>query len=159
MTDEVWMGLLVCAVAPVLFMIRIYRYRKAQAKASYPTVQGTITHRGLEVKEHVSTDSDNRREVSYEYIPKVEYAYTVAGHSYTGSRINVLTSKSSSHESEAQQVLSAYPLDATVQVFHNPQDPTDAFLENDPGKRMIDGGTWFAGITLVVIGLALMIFG
>lgn len=147
---------MLCAIAPIIFLIRIYRYRKAQAKAGYPTVQGTIVHQVLEVKEHVSTDSNNLQEVSYEYIPKVEYAYTVAGQSYVGTRIHVLVSKSSSSETEAQKVLAAYPVQAIVQVFHNPQDPRDAFLENDPGKRMIDAGTWFAGIVLIIIGLALI---
>jgi len=158
MEEGMIIGLLVCSIAPVLIGLQILRYRKAMAKAAYPTVSGTICKNVLDVKEHESTDSDNRREVSYEYIPRVEYSFSVGGRTYTGRRIHVLDSKSSSVESEALKVLAAYPLNATVHVYHNPDDPEDAFLENDPGKRMIDGKTWFAAIILLVIGIAMMFF-
>lgn len=159
MEDGMFIGLLISAIAPILVAIRIRRYRRALAKSDYPTVPGTVCKNLLDIKEHESTDSDNRREVSYEYIPRVEYNFSVGGKAYTGHRINVLGSKSSSLESEALKVLSAYPLNASVNVYHNPEDPEDAFLENDPGKRMIDGGTWFAAVILLVIGIAMMIFG
>ncbi|NDC78061.1 MAG: DUF3592 domain-containing protein [Chitinophagia bacterium] len=158
MEEGMVVGVLVCSIAPILVALRVRRYRKAMAKAAYPTVSGTICKNVLDVKEHESTDSDNRREVSYEYIPRVEYTFSVGGKTYTGRRINVLGSKSSSLESEALKVLAAYPLNATVDVYHNPDDPEDAFLENDPGKRMIDGNTWFAAIILLVIGIAMMVF-
>lgn len=159
MEEGMIIGVLICAIAPILVALRVHRYRKAMAKADYPTLPGTISKNVLDVKEHESTDSDNRREISYEYIPRVEYTFSVGGISYTGHRIHVLDSKSSSLESEALKVLAAYPLNATVKVFHNPRDPSDAFLENNPGKRMIDGGTWFAAAILLVIGVAMMIFG
>lgn len=159
MEEGMVIGVLVCSIAPVMVALRVRRYRKALAKADYPTVPGTVCKNVLDVKEHESTDSDNRREISHEYIPRVEYTFTVGGKSYTGHRIHVLDSKSSSLESDALKVLAAYPLNAKVNVYHNPEDPEDAFLENDPGSRMIDGGTWFAAIILLVIGIAMMIFG
>lgn len=159
MEEGMVIGVLICSIAPILVALRVRRYKKALAKASYPSVPGTISKNVLDVKEHESTDSDNRREVSYEYIPRVEYSFSVGGKTYTGRRINVLDSKSSSLESEALKVLAAYPLNATVNVYYNPEEPEDAFLENDPGKRMIDWGTWFAAIILLVIGIAMMVLG
>lgn len=159
MEEGMIIGVLFCAIAPILIGLRVLLYREALSKAAYPSVSGTICKNELDVKEHESTDSDNRREVSHEYIPRAEYRFSVGEKTFTGSRINVLGGKSFNVKSEARKVLAAYPLNATVDVYHNPEDPADAFLVNDPGKRMIDWGTWFVAIILLVLGIAMMVIG
>jgi len=158
MEDGKIIGMFAMAGAILLVAWRMRSYRKALGKASYPTVAGTIVRSELEVREDSSTDDNGVREVSYDYLPHVEFTYTVGGRTFRGDRIHVLESRRSHIRSDAAKVLDAYPLHASVKVHHNPADPAEAFLENTPGARMIDGGTWFAAGILVLLGLAMIFF-
>jgi hypothetical protein len=158
MEDGNTIGMFAIAGAILLVAWRIRSYRKALEKASYPTVAGTIVRSELEVREESSTDDNGVRDVSYEYVPHVEFTYNIGGRTFRGDRIHILESRRSHLRSDAARVLEAYPLQASVKVYHNPADPADAFLENTPGTRMVDGGTWFAAGILILLGLAMIFF-
>ena len=60
-----------------VWIVRAYRYiQTAVRSVHWPTARATIRHSGI-------TYSD------YSYLPNIEYAYEINGHSYVGNRVNI----------------------------------------------------------------------
>ena len=91
---------------------------RALASKRWPQVHGQIT----EVKSVFTNDV---------YSPEIRYEYVVNGHAFTGNTITIGDFCSSS-PSYTKRVLARYPLDSTVLVSFNPEQPQDSVLE--PGQ-------------------------
>jgi hypothetical protein len=85
----------------------------------WPVVPGRIVERSVV---RATTAGSSRRGPSFE--PKVTYAYSVEGKSYSGTRIGLV--QSSYDAATARRVVNRLPEAATV--HYNPQDPVDACL-------------------------------
>lgn len=114
--------------------------RKASAARNWPTASGSVVESGLETRR----SSNNRDWVNY---PRVVYAYSVGGQSYTSSRISPGLEVGGT---SAPGVVAKYPLGSQVRVYYHPQNPAEAVLQiNTPASVKL---LWLA---LVLVNLML----
>ena len=133
--------LLVCGLFSLaglgLMLTAAFDLRKANRAKTWPTAQGRIlSSRLAEV-----SDSDG-----IIYKAAVLYEYRVNGMDYR-SDVWQVRAGSSSFTRAATKVVERYPAGATVTVYFNPEDPSDAMLE--PGKvswSLLFGGVMFASV-------------
>ncbi len=121
--------------------------KKAGQSSQWPAAPGTITV--SEVKQSSTTDEDGA--ISFTYTPRVEYTYEVAGQSYTGSKVGFGAVLGHSSTGPAQAVTARYPVQAPVQVFYNPANPSEAVLERSAAGSV--NATRIIGIVLLVIAV------
>ncbi len=76
------------------------------------------------IESHTSTDSDGHRSTSYK--PVIKYEYEVAGRAYTSEEVT--TTSLSSSRGWAQGILDRFKPGQQVEAWHDPADPSSAFL-------------------------------
>ncbi len=125
----------------------LYLRWRAAASRNWPSVMGRVvaTQVRVEVLPMESTGDAYSR-----YYPEVEYEYTVDGHTYRSKRIRFggLPFVYSTDRGEIEAWLAEYPVGKKVQVYYNPQHPSEAVLE--------PGASPAALILLVVGGISLL---
>ncbi len=99
--------------------------QKAAASQGWPSAVAQITLSG--VRQGRSHDSEGDLQISY--YPYVQYTYQVAGTSYQGDKITFGARKTYSSSAKAAAELARYSLGAQVRVFYNPENPSEAVLE------------------------------
>jgi len=92
---------------------------------NYPGTTGVITHSAIASREIVSS-SPSGQQNQEGYGVNFNYDYKVNGQSFEGARFRY-DQFFWTHE-WAQQQVAAHPVGSQVQVFYNPQNPTDAVL-------------------------------
>lgn len=87
------------------------------------------------------------------YAARIIYTYTVDGDQYRGDRLNLRDSTNLANAEDAQERLDPYPVNTSVMVYFNPDDPTDAVLD-----RSLPGAIWaFVGVGGVLVLLSLIL--
>ncbi len=120
--------------------------RRAQAAAGWATVSGEV--RAVAV---VPVEVRGRAPVLRPGV-RVDYAYTVAGQTFTSSRVQPVERPISPESELGRALLTLAPGDS-LPVYVNPDDPTQAVLRRDVSWRGVANG--FALLALAtVIGLA-----
>ena len=114
--------------------------RNSKKAASWPSVRGTIVSSGVELYEK---REDGRTTTLY--TAAVEYAYQVHGVDYHSRQINLGMTTAGS-QGGAEKVAARYPQGAAVDVHYEPENPSNAALENPTGY------TW------LLLGVALFCF-
>src|SRR5260221_4104665 len=117
----------VCFGLTVLWFFLGYRNYVHQA-AKWPTVRGKVE---TSTTESYVTREDNREETHY--APVVEYVYQVQGHDYRSRQIGLGVAVEGS-QFIADKIAAKYPQGSDVTVHYNPDNPSNAALEN-PGGR------------------------
>ncbi|HCD28995.1 MAG TPA: hypothetical protein DEQ73_00140, partial [Phycisphaerales bacterium] len=102
------LGGLVFLVGTSWFALRL------EASRTWPQVPAQVVSSELGFR----VDSDNDRFVD----PVVTYRYIIDGETYTGDRVSF----GSGDASWSQSRVNAYPVDRSINVRVNPDDPTDA---------------------------------
>jgi hypothetical protein len=123
--------------------------KQARETKAWPKTAGRITRSEIEtaVQQHRRTGLAHDYDVTM-YVPRVIYAYQVNGTSFEGD--NVGWSGSASTPAFAEKFVKRFALQTPVEVFYNPQTPTQSTLA--PA-----GGTFAAvlwTIAFVLIGAA-----
>lgn len=116
--------------------------KRAAASLAWPSTQGAVTSSML--------TSFSSEDSATSYQPKVEYGYTAAGKAYTGKRIAFGAAGSGNGAAE-QKVVLKYAIGSAVEVFYNPDDPSDAVLERDAAAS--NKVFWILGVVFVVSGV------
>ena len=93
-----------------------------------------------------STENGKTRTI---YLPIVEFAYTVDGNRLHSRQVKLGLEVSGS-ESLAQGIVDRYPAGAPVEVHYDPQDPSNAALENPTGTNWI-----LLGVAVACFAIAL----
>jgi hypothetical protein len=133
-------GLFGCAA--LLFFVGQRRY---QARANtWPVVQGEIV--SSVVEQRSATENGKTRTT---YLPVVEFAYTADGNRLHSRQVKLGLEVSGS-ESFAQGIVARYPAGAAVEVHYDPQDPSNAALENPTETNWI-----LLGVALACFAVAL----
>ncbi|RYE79605.1 MAG: DUF3592 domain-containing protein, partial [Hyphomicrobiales bacterium] len=83
------------------------------------------------------------------YLPVVEFAYTVESNRLHSRQVKLGLEVSGS-ESFAQGIADRYPAGAPVEVHYDPQDPSNAALENPTETKWI-----LLGVALACFAIAL----
>ena len=134
-------------IIPGLFMV-LYSIRngvKGHASRSWQPTQCTIRRSYVQV----TTDDHNRKSM----MPTVEYEYQFNGETLKGSQIRYGTIGRASR-SGCEKILRPYAEGATVQLYVNPEDPTDSTLE--PGMSWGNIFSAVAGAVFIASGYALL---
>jgi hypothetical protein len=92
------------------------------------------------------TDFITSEKIETRNFAKVSYEFSVAGKSYSGSRIDLSVD---SGNFQVAEILARYPAGKTVPVFYNPQNPNECILERDDPKNLRNG--WLAVAVLVAL--------
>ena len=134
------LGFAFIVVNAVFLGILYFTRRKMDAVAKWPYIMGTVR---TSTTEYRSSDDGGAN------YPVVHYTYQVSGQPYEGYRI---APGGEVGGIGAAKVAARYPVGAHVQVFYNPQNPSEAFLEKKAHSQII---MW---IVLIVVDLSLCVF-
>jgi hypothetical protein len=122
-------------------LLFFFGFRKMVKKAAnWPSVRGRIVSSGVD--SFRETEDGRTRTL---YTAAVEYAYQVHGVDYHSRQINLGMTTSGS-QAGAEKVAARYPQGAPVDVHYEPENPSNAALENPTGY------TW------LILGAALFCF-
>ena len=136
---------LVFGVLGVFLIIHAQRSkRKAQLSQSWPFVKGTITQTDISVQEY---------DEKVRYVPFVRYTFEVNGQVYEGQRITFGSGMEFPSRQKATEYLAAYPVDAEVSVYYNPEKPSEAVLQQVAQRTAVG---IVIGIILLVVSCCFM---
>ncbi|MBK8235853.1 MAG: DUF3592 domain-containing protein [Deltaproteobacteria bacterium] len=142
---------ILCGAAPIWLAQRAFA--KDRAIARWPRAPGKITVSTTTSHNSYGDDAHGVRRHYTLYTPVVEYTYTVAGSELRGTRLTRVTASSTSKPD-----MGRYPVGQDVMVFHDPSDPSSAYLEvhRSIGAIILTGlGALFVFIGVLVPTLVL----
>lgn len=120
-----------------LLGLGLWMRKQGLASRNWPSVQGEIlTSR---VDDHTL---ENLR-------PEIVYGYTAQGQTFKGTRVGY--SGYSVSRAALEQIVARYPVSSQVTVYYNPQNPSQAVLENQPSQDWqfwAGGGGAFLGLAV-----------
>ena len=87
----------------------------------------TINSSEIEKTERKSKDAQGFTQTSTSYSLRVKYSYTVEGTTYDGNTIG-FGRMSHNERSDAQEELKSYPKGKTIDVYYDPENPSDSVL-------------------------------
>ncbi|MBM3144676.1 MAG: DUF3592 domain-containing protein [Chloroflexi bacterium] len=122
---------------------------KAEESGGWPAVVGVITN--AIIKKNVSSDSDGYTRTTY--APQIEYQYSVASQEFIGNRITFGMTKTYGSKKKAEEAMASYPINARVNVFYDPQNPSDAVLDRKAGGFMAG---IIGGVVLILISVCVV---
>jgi len=111
--------------------------------ASWPTVNGTVTHASIAGKKTAKGGTCWAFDLRYEY--------TVGDTKYIGSRVS--HSDGLETKKSAQALMNRFRKDTEVSVYYKTSNPDTAFL--CPGERQVEHGFMIAGIGTLLVGFIL----
>ena len=123
----------------ILLSIASVAYRDVWPLFAYRPTPAVIDSASIE-------ERDGRR--GSRYIPRVDYTYAVAGHTYHGTRVTPADLKGK--RAWADNLLAAYEPGAAVLAYYDPSQPEYAFLRHSPSSRFVS----MLAFGMVSIGLA-----
>jgi hypothetical protein len=135
----------------VLMIVRAIT-KETSAMKNWPTTAGRIIRSEITttVQQH---RRPNRPRGDYDvtmYVPRIVYAYEAGGHSFQSDGIGWSTS--ANRRSVAEKQVKRYPLQSQVQVFYNPDDPSQATLSPSVGKLALF--LWFIAAAIAFAAFA-----
>jgi hypothetical protein len=149
---QLWPFALLLLIGAFLVFSGVRQRSQAQASASWPSVQGKALSAQVKTESRLDTRTHRQRT---SFRPAVAYEYQVDGVRYQASRV-AFGDLSNSNSSEAQRILGELVKADAVQVFYNPQDPTDAVLLNANTPRT--DWTILLGAGLMVLSIAYLLW-
>ncbi len=119
--------------------------KEYKSSKSWPSVSGTITRSEIETR--AEWDSKKKKTIKT-YIPHINYTFYVKDREFRGTRVSFGDYTSNSRMA-VRVLIRDYPINKTVQVYYNPQDPSMCVLE-----RKLGLGSYVALIVAIMFGLA-----
>ena len=138
-------GLVFAGIGLFALVRGIVHYRTGKASASWPSAEGQVVVAMVDMR--VSTDSDGM--TSRRYTPRVVYNYTLNGQQFSSDQVHIGSKSNYASHARAASKL-AYQAGQQVNVFYNPENPSQAVLE--PGSTRGAWGTLLIGIVFFVAG-------
>jgi ABC-type multidrug transport system fused ATPase/permease subunit len=117
-------------IGVLLCMMAYAQWRMSKAAAAWPSVPGTIVR--SEVESYEERVGGANGTLTTFYRPVIEYAYAVGGEEYRAAQIRLNVALSGA-KSLAESVTGKYPQGGSVSVRYDPDNPSNAALEN-PGS-------------------------
>jgi hypothetical protein len=126
--------------------------KQARAMRKWPRTAGRIVRSEVDttVQEHHRPGMARDYDVKM-YRPRIVYVYEVGGNSFEGDDIG--WSASANKPSIAEKYVMRYPLQSPVQVFYNPDDPTQSTLK--PSGTMVALVLWLIALALAFAAFAI----
>lgn len=123
-------------------------YRASGRRDAFEPVEARVLESELRVSSGEKTS----------YIPEIEYEYTVAGTTYTSDSVYPGPDFDIQNRNTAESLVDTYSESEIVEAYYDPENPTDAFLENESVATgslvimLISGVMTVVGVGLVVGG-------
>jgi hypothetical protein len=135
---------IVAGLGVVLFLVGFFQMKKSRASGSWPSTVGTVQ------KAEIYSDWDGDPESTSALAIRVEYQFQASGREWTGTRIRFDQIRYASTR-QAQKALGNYPVGGPVQVYFDPQNPSECVLE----KKNSAGWVFLiVGAIFVVVAIA-----
>jgi len=119
----------------------------AKASTNWPTADGVIE--SSEVAKSTNSDGDTM------YSAEVVYQYEVNGQKLDSDNVFFGGDYSSSSRSDASGTVNRYPVGKEVEVFYDPDEPSNSVLE--PGAKWMSYMVYGIGMVFLVVGLLVVI--
>lgn len=132
-------------IIAVVFVVAALRSRRqVSAAQDWPTVNGKVIYATVETRHSHSSHGGT----TTSYYPKVTYEYTVNGQRYQNSRISFGLEVGLGNYNAVLRKVATYPINSTVQIYYDPNDPSQTVLEkNSPSSKIF----LFVGALIAVI--------
>ena len=132
------------AFGAVIALFALAMQRQARLARKWPVVAGTIKLSGLEQYRAARTDGGPRGQIMYQR--KVSYTYTYNDQSYTGTHATLSSNVASSSDWLTRKLTPPYQDGASVKVWVNPANPSEATLEPRRAASSGSCGCWCSGL-------------
>ncbi len=127
--------------------VGLWMINKGMQSENWDKGTATITSSEIEKTESRSKDAQGFTQTSTSYGVSVKYSYTVEGGNYEGNTVGFGT-MSHNERSDAQEELKSYPKGKTIDVYYDPENPSDSVLNK--------GVFWPMYIVIVVMVIILI---
>ena len=127
--------------------VGLWMINKGMQSENWDKGTATITSSDIEKTESRSKDAQGFTQTSTSYSVTVKYSYTVEGSNYEGNTVGFGT-MSHNERSDAQEELKSYPKGKTIDVYYDPENPSDSVLNK--------GVFWPMYIVIVVMVIILI---
>ena len=108
--------------------VGLWMINKGMQSENWDKGTATITSSEIEKTESRSKDAQGFTRTSTSFSVRVTYAYTVEGSNYEGNTVGFGT-MSHNERSDAQEELKSYPKGKTIDVYYDPENPSDSVLK------------------------------
>jgi len=128
----------IALAVPITKDLSLYRWNQTGAKV--------VSTQIVRTEDHTSIGA-------WVYDPVITYQYTVAGKTYSSNSLSVYQD-GSNDESVTQSIINKYPINGTIEIYYNPNNPAEAYIEH--AESWLDFA--FEGtLALLVVGGILLI--
>ena len=127
--------------------VGLWMINKGMQSENWDKGMATITSSEIEKTESKSKDAQGFTQTSISYGVRVKYSYKVKGSNYEGNTVGFGT-MSHNERSDAQEELNSYPKGKTIDVYYDPENPSDSVLNK--------GVFWQMYIVIVVMVIILI---
>ena len=108
--------------------VGLWMINKGMQSENWDKGTATITSSEIEKTESRSKDAQGFTRTSTSFSVRVTYAYIVEGSNYEGNTVGFGT-MSHNERSDAQEELKSYPKGKTIEVYYDPENPSDSVLK------------------------------
>lgn len=134
-------------VALFLFLWAMRGRRKAAAARNWPTTMGRVLSAEVETRRSHSSEGGT----STSYYPNIIYEYQVDGRPYRSNQFYVAMPVGLGNYAKVYQQVSQYTVGSMVEVYYNPEDPTQAALvPSAPSSRVL---IWVVILIVVILAV------
>ena len=127
--------------------VGLWMINKGMQSENWDKGTATIISSEIEKTESKSKDAQGFTQTSTSYSVRVKCSYTVEGSNYEGNTVGFGT-MSHNERSDAQEELKSYPQGKTIDVYYDPENPSDSVLKK--------GVFWPMYIVIVVMVIMLI---
>ena len=106
----------------------LWAINKGMQSENWDKGTATVLMSDIEKSETKSKDAQGFTRTSTSYSVRVKYSYTVEGNNYEGNTVGFGT-MSHNERSDAQEELKSYPKGKTIDVYYDPENPSDSVLK------------------------------
>lgn len=142
-------GIIVAAVLGLIALFILLRavrgWMAASTSRAWPTVSGRVLNSSLIRTARRGTSGGGS------YVPMIVYEYQVDGKVYRSNRYSFGSQIGTGFSGIASRVVDQYPEGATIDVYYNPDNPSEAVLKRS------SGGSWGNLLMAVVLAAAAVI--
>ncbi len=131
-----YMAIIIAVVNGWQYYAELKRVRASQnyskSTLDWPSTTGQILTSEIIKEEDWSYDTDGHSSVSYVYVPKIEYIYTIDGVSYDGLIDDISPLYD---EDAARNIVRRYSIGSPITIYYDSQHPGDAVLSRSDGTQ------------------------
>lgn len=136
-------------IALFLFVWAMRGRRKAMAARNWPTTMGRVLSAEVETRRSHSSEGG----YSTAYYPNVLYEYQVDGRPYRSNQFYVAMPVGLGNYAKVHQQVINYPVGSMVEVYYNPEDPSQAALvPSAPSSKVL---IWVVILIVVILAVTL----